>query len=216
MRRLATHKPGNPTVNPPKATDLYDITDQFLSKPMDVERLVAALKEAEHQHEFTKKAFGGWGSIPLRSLHGMTGREASGASGEHASSNAQLFQDTVVMPDYIKELIDEIAGDAGVLKVRLMRLEKNRTIGEHKDRFNPGPPVARMHIPIVTNPQVEFQVNRQSYHLQAGHLYCIDVSQTHAVFNKGDADRIHLVFDVCITPTVSKKLKAAAEKKNGN
>lgn len=207
MRRLRTEKRKKPS-NTPAPSDLYDVTTAFLGdKGIDQQRLIEAYHEAERQHEFTKKAFGGWSSLPLRSLGGMTGKEASSAAGKHASSDANLFEDTVVMPDYIRELIDEIGQGAGVLKVRLMRLEANRTIGEHKDAFSPGPEVARLHIPVITNPEVEFQVNRKPYRMHVGRLYCIDVSKLHAVFNKGTEDRIHLVFDLCINADIRKKLK---------
>jgi len=213
MRKLQTHKPGSKPITP-KPTDLYEVTDQFLVAPVDMDRLTAALREAEKQHTYTSKAFGGWESIPLRSLRGITGRDGSRASGEHASSNPSLFKDTAIMQPYIRELIDEITGgNNDVLKVRLMRLKSNRVIGEHRDRFSAGRSVVRLHIPVVTNPGVEFRVNRKPYHMDQGKLYCIDVSQLHAVSNKGDRDRVHLVFDVCLSKNINKKLTASINEK---
>ena len=190
--------------------DLCDVTDQFLTAPLNTDQLRKDLNEAMTQHEFTSKSFGGWSSIPLRSLNGVTGSEGSRASGKHASSDATLFKDTVVMPDYIRSVINDAArGSGGVLKARLMRLQANRTIGEHRDKFTPGPPVLRLHIPIVTNPEVIFLVNRKPYHMEEGRLYSIDVSMLHAVSNKGTLHRVHLVFDVVMTPEVKEKMKAA-------
>ena len=209
MRKLQTHKPGQAPATP-KATDLYEVTDQFLVAPVDMDRLTAALQEAEKQHAYTSKAFGGWYSIPLRSLRGVTGRNGSRASGEHASSNPLLFKDTAIMQPYIRELIDEITGgNNNVLKVRLMRLKSTRVIGEHRDSFSPGQSVIRLHIPVVTNPGVVFRVNRKPYHMDQGKLYHIDVSQLHAVSNKGANDRVHLVFDVCLSESINKKLTAS-------
>ena len=206
MRRLRTEKLAARGIRC-KPSDLFEVTNQFISNPLDQERMISDLEQAKQQHEFTSKAFGGWDSIPLRSLRGMTGAAGSRASGEHASSNAELFKDTDVMPGYIRFVVHSIA--AGILKVRLMRLRAHRTIGEHRDRFTPGPRVARFHIPIITNPDVTFHVNRQPYHMKAGRMYCIDVSQLHSVANKGDADRVHLVFDVVVTPEIEKNLTEA-------
>jgi len=209
MRRLRTEKRHLPIEA--KRRDLYDVTKQFLKTPLDHEKLLSDLEKAQDLHKYTSKAFGGWESIPLRSLKGVTGPEGSRASGQHASSDADLFKDTNVMPDYISSIVKQIASGSGILKVRLMRLQAKRTIGEHKDQFSPGPPVARLHIPIVTNPDVIFQVNRKPYHMQLGHVYYIDVSQLHAVSNKGKEDRVHLVFDLVRNHDVEEKLKSAIE-----
>jgi quercetin dioxygenase-like cupin family protein len=209
MRRLRNH-----VADRARNEDLCCLTEQLLlPHEIDLERLQGELKGAEKLHAYTDKAFGGWKSIPLRSVGGETGSSASNASGVHASSDASLFEDTLVMNacPYMKELIDVVAGEGGgVLKVRLMRLEAGRVIGPHKDYFKGPLNAVRMHIPIVTHPRVRFQVNYRDYQLDAGQLYSIDVTQLHSVSNKSHVDRVHLIFDVLSTPRVQKAINDAA------
>jgi hypothetical protein len=181
----------------PRPSDVVNVTADLINFPIDIARLVEEVKMAESLHPYTKKASGGWTSIPLRSAGGRGGEAASDALGIHASSNPRDFKDTVVMQPYISEIIKCVGGN-NVLKVRLLKLEAGRKIAEHIDKFNGvnGGSVKRYHLPIITNPDIAFYVNHARYYLEPGQLYTIDVSQFHAVENNSDVDRIHLVFDV--------------------
>lgn len=60
--------------------------------------------------------------------------------------------------------------------------------------------VARLHIPIVTNPEVVFRNwdyrGRESHtHMEARGLYYLDQRKPHAAVNRGNHERIHLVID---------------------
>jgi hypothetical protein len=201
MRTIATVKYS------PKATDLYEVDTPFV---IDAVRLAEEVDKAAHKHEFTRKAFGGWSSIPLRSIGGIVGAIASAASGENASSDPSIFQDTPVMQPYIKSIVDQVGGPDKVLKVRLMKLEPHRSIGEHRDVFKGDGTVARFHIPIITHPKVIFKVNGKPYHMKQSKLYCVDVSERHSVINSSrNVDRIHLVFDIVVTPELRAKLELA-------
>lgn len=197
MRKLQKEKvvwTRNLTARP---TDVVNVTAKFFSSPIDIARLVDEVKMAEALHPYTKKACGGWTSIPLRSAGGRGGEAASDALGIHASSNPRDFKDTEVMQPYIREVVQRVGG-VNVLKVRLLKLEAGRKISEHIDKFNGvnGGAVKRYHLPIITHPDIAFYVNHTRYYLEPGQLYTIDVSQFHAVENNSDVDRIHLVFDV--------------------
>jgi hypothetical protein len=64
----------------------------------------------------------------------------------------------------------------------------------------------RFHIPIVTNPGVEFVVNGERIFMAPGDLWCLDTSYLHAVRNDGDATRVHMIVECDISPTVRKRL----------
>jgi hypothetical protein len=212
MRRLPEKQ-----FNAVRPLDLVRVTQHFLQgTSIDLDTLRKEIALAEQQHEYTSKAFHGWNSIPLRSVDGMTGAEASSANGMHASADSSLFRDTTIMEStpYIRELVQRCAGTdvgAGVLKVRLMKLAAGKCIAEHMDRFEgSGDAIIRLHIPIVTHRKVHFYVNGKQYHMDTGELYRIDVSQRHAVENLSrECDRIHLVFDVCRTPQTEQWLNRA-------
>lgn len=183
----------------PEPTDCELLTRQYFgTDQLNVDALVTDMLAASKCHEFTEKSFTGWTSLPLRSLGGITGKEASEASGEHASSDPEKFEDTIAMQPYIQSLVHQVgAMHSGLLKVRLMKMRPGSTIGEHRDRFcGEHDKIMRFHIPIQTSPRVKFQVSRESYYLEPGKLYRVDVSKLHSVANHGDTDRIHLVFDV--------------------
>jgi quercetin dioxygenase-like cupin family protein len=192
-----------------KPSDVINVTEQFFPELLDIETLIQEAKNAEQIHPYTKKAFGGWKSIPLRSAGGKIGVDGSSATGENLSSDATRFSDTDIMQPYIRKLVNIVAGnDAQLLKVRLMQLDAHRVIAEHVDKFDgtKAALVRRFHIPIISNPKISFYVNRKRYYLQPGQLYHIDVSQPHSVENNSDIARVHLVFDVLANETVCKKL----------
>jgi mannose-6-phosphate isomerase-like protein (cupin superfamily) len=80
--------------------------------------------------------------------------------------------------------------------VRLLTLAPGAVIREHCDpglRYEEGE--VRLHIPIHTNPEVEFYVAGEQLHLEAGQCYYINTSLPHRVSNHGSEDRVHLVID---------------------
>ena len=53
----------------------------------------------------------------------------------------------------------------------------------------------RIHVPLQTNDQVEFTVGGQAVMMICGRAYEIDNKRNHEVYNRGTADRFHLIFD---------------------
>jgi hypothetical protein len=92
-------------------------------------------------------------------------------------------------------------------RVRLMRLSsKGGELTRHADITDPEAgtrdgQIARLHIPLQTNPGCEFRSwdmdgREHRIHFAERGLYYLDTRKPHAVQNKSDADRIHLVCDV--------------------
>jgi Aspartyl/Asparaginyl beta-hydroxylase len=80
--------------------------------------------------------------------------------------------------------------------VRLMRLKPNSVIKEHSDpglSFEDGD--VRIHIPITTNPDVDFRVNRIRVDMEPGSAWYLRFADPHSVVNRGSHDRVHLVID---------------------
>lgn len=221
IRRTQVRLPNTAAGYHPRPEDMVCVTSHFLgTEAIDTNVLLAEIHKAEKLHPYTQKAFGGWTSIPLRSVGGAVGEDASGASGDNASCDPALFADSPIMDvcPTIRRLTQLVAGNdrgAGVLKVRLLKLASGKAIGEHRDQFggNAGKVVRRCHIPVLTNPKVGFNVNGVRYHLEAGELYVVDVREKHSVANHGETDRIHIVFDVVGTPGVQTKIDAACREK---
>jgi aspartyl/asparaginyl beta-hydroxylase len=54
----------------------------------------------------------------------------------------------------------------------------------------------RYHVPIETNPDVYFWVDKKRVPMQVGQMWALNTSYLHAVANRSTADRVHLVVEV--------------------
>jgi hypothetical protein len=54
----------------------------------------------------------------------------------------------------------------------------------------------RYHVPIETNPAVEFWVDKKRVPMKVGEMWGLNTSYLHAVANRGGSDRVHLVVEV--------------------
>jgi hypothetical protein len=80
-------------------------------------------------------------------------------------------------------------------------------IPPHRDMVgNVGFGGLRLHVPIITNPKVNFVVARKRVIMSTGELWALDTSYTHSVSNYGEENRIHLVMDVIVNDWVLKLL----------
>ena len=68
----------------------------------------------------------------------------------------------------------------------------------------------RLHIPVVTNPDVEFYLNGSRVLLEAGSAWYLRLSDPHRVHNNGDRDRIHMVVDTAVNDWLKGLLTIAA------
>jgi hypothetical protein len=94
---------------------------------------------------------------------------------------------------YVRQLL----ADFGVVwsRSRLMQLAPRAQVPEHADInfhwFNR----VRIHIPVITNPQVRFHCGDQAVHMGEGEVWLFDNWRLHRVENQSDQARIHLVAD---------------------
>jgi hypothetical protein len=56
--------------------------------------------------------------------------------------------------------------------------------------------VHRCHLPIQTNSNVVFSINKTHYFLEEGYFYEINNCVEHGVDNNSDEDRVHLIIDI--------------------
>src|SRR5207302_983473 len=98
--------------------------------------------------------------------------------------------------------------------VRLMRLAPGSRIKTHRDHdLDVEHGRARLHVPIATNPAVDFRLNGTRVALGEGECWYLRLSDPHSVANGGDRDRIHLVIDAVVSPWLREMLEAAEEDK---
>jgi hypothetical protein len=146
----------------------------------------------EWSPHYNERDFGGqWRGVALRS--------ASGSSSDLIAAPPAanpVFHDTPLLArcEYFRETVALF--QCPVKTVRLLALEPGSFIREHSDNalgFEDGE--IRIHIPIETNPAVEFYVCGQRLLLEEGGCYYVNVNLPHRVNNRGSSARVHLVID---------------------
>ena len=82
-----------------------------------------------------------------------------------------------------------------IARSRLMKLAAHSQVSEHVDFNYHWYNRVRIHIPIITNPQVTFYCGNEQRHMQAGECWIFDSWRRHNVINASQHDRTHLVID---------------------
>ena len=106
----------------------------------------------------------------------------------------------------LKPIFDFIAEhfnhDGYVVRALFARLKAHGRIDSHTDGLFSLLKCHRIHIPIVTNDQVVFTIGGEEKVLGEGEMWEINNATLHAVDNRSDEDRIHLIVDWVPNSTV--------------
>lgn len=94
---------------------------------------------------------------------------------------------------YMMELMGELGGVWG--RSRLMGLAAGAEVPAHIDSHYYWRTHLRIHIPIITNPGVEFTCGGEQVNMRAGECWVFDSFRRHEVHNRGSDHRVHLVID---------------------
>lgn len=94
---------------------------------------------------------------------------------------------------YLRQVLASFSAVLG--RTRLMRLEGNAEAIRHTDTSYYWFDRARVHVPVVTHPDVVFQCGEQVRHMAAGDVWIFNTWQPHRVLNPRPTERIHLVAD---------------------
>ena len=99
--------------------------------------------------------------------------------------------------------VRQVLASFGVVwsRSRFMRLSARSNVPEHADTSYHWFSRVRMHIPVVTWPEVRFSCGDESVHMAAGEAWLFDNWRRHSVVNPTDKDRVHLVADTSGTST---------------
>ena len=153
------------------------------------------------RHFVSHNYSGDWSALPLRAIGGAEGNILTHGEGD--------FRDTPLLDrcPYFREVLGTFPGS--LTSVRLMRLSAGSEIKEHTD---PGSGYeygeVRLHVPITTNPQVEFRLDGRCVGMAAGDCWYMNFTLPHSVVNRGATDRIHLVIDCKVDPWLDGIFKA--------
>lgn len=102
--------------------------------------------------------------------------------------------------DLLSPIISEVVGRLRLgafetSKIMFTRLKAGGRIATHIDA-NPSSAVPhKIHIPVITHPNVVFHIDGVPYHLEVGRAYEVNNLLPHSVANNSHTERVHFIFD---------------------
>ena len=175
--------------------------------PVLLARDLAALSSADWiDHFLTERYEGDWDVIPLRgpksAIHPVMMIATTPGTKEFADAPA------LERCPYFREVIASF--DAEVRAVRLLRLTPGSVLLEHTDHeYTDDDGTMRVHIPVVTNPDVVFLLNGTRVAMEAGTAWVLRLADPHSVANNGATDRVHMLVDLVMSARLERYLLAS-------
>ncbi|MEE1890348.1 aspartyl/asparaginyl beta-hydroxylase domain-containing protein [Pseudomonas carassii] len=178
-----------------------------LAFTFDAERLKGELA-ALRQHQWSlQRPYGNdigtvteadWRCLSMRSPGGDPARTDPGGPGTLEFADTPWLE----RAPYVREVLSNIP--APLRSVRFMALGPGAKGVEHSDtKYGPQWGVARLHIPLTTNPGAILVLDGKRHWWQPGEFWFGDFSRMHWVENSGEEVRIHLVIDVLFVPELA-------------
>lgn len=167
-----------------------------LKRNFDVDRLKKDLVIAEAKFKAASQP----GPYHDGSWTGISLKNSKGDAGDTKALNVGRGKDTAVLESchYFKEILDNIGFRVTV--ARVLFLPPGKVIEEHCDKgLNLAGGVVRLHIPIITHPDVDFFIEDEKASWQPGEFWFGDFSKPHRLHNRSSITRVHLVMDCRIT-----------------
>lgn len=185
--------------------DRLRLVPRFDPAPLAAE--LAALEQGEWTAHFVAENYqGDWSVLPLRAPKG-TNHPILRITSVPGTENWEDTEFLVACPA-MRAVIDSLPAQVGA--ARLMRLGPGAEIKEHRDwDLSPDQGMVRLHLPIVTNPAVDFRVNGERVDMAPGELWYLRLADPHRVINAGAAPRVHLVIDCAMSDALGEMLRAA-------
>jgi len=168
---------------------------------------LAAVEAAGWTEHFVRQNYDGdWSAIALRAPKG----ETHPVRMIYSDPACTDFVDTPALAaaPYLRQVLAAFA--CPLMSARLMRLAPGSLIKEHGDHdlaYEDGK--TRIHIPVVTNEQVDFRLNGVRCAMPAGSTWYLRLSDPHSVANRGQRARVHLVIDAAVDAWLAGLFEAA-------
>lgn len=176
----------------------------------DAGRMQAELRAIEAEgwidHFVRQNYTGSWSVIPLRGPVGASHPVRM----IYSDPTCSEFEDTpfLARSPYFQEILASFGCELDA--VRLMKLAIGSDIKEHRDHdLDYALGQVRLHVPVATNPGVEFFLNGTRVWMEEGECWYLRLSDPHRVANRGDADRVHLVIDARVNDWITNILESA-------
>ena len=202
----------DPARRRPAGSD-YALPDRLrLPIAFDPRKLDAALGALEGRawtdHFVTRNYEGRWSAIALRAPEGTETQHPVLQLASHPGVTAYADTAALDAAPYFREVLLALGFPLG--SARLMRLDPGSAILTHRDAdLDAAQGWARLHIPVRTNPRVEFLLNGTPVTMAPGECWYLRLSDPHSVRNEGDEPRVHLVIDAPVGRRLRDRLERA-------
>jgi Aspartyl/Asparaginyl beta-hydroxylase len=148
-------------------------------------------------HYQVKHYEGEWSAIPLRSIAGKVDDIII------SPTDNRDYRDTIFLENspYLKQVLQTF--QCPLQAVRLLKLNAGSIIKEHRDaelNFERGE--IRLHIPVFTHTDLEFVLDKERMELKEGECWYMNFNLPHAINNKSNINRVHLVIDALVNDWV--------------
>jgi hypothetical protein len=174
------------------------MTPSFLKLPFsfDKERLRDDVKQFaldEWTPHFNTHIYqGDWSGIALRAAKNAHVQLYPDPTAKEGFIDTEMMQRCRYVPDVLSAFQCELT------TVRFLKLGAGAVVQRHRDyQLGLEDGEIRIHIPVLTNPQVEFILDEQKVEMKEGEAWYLNFNLHHSIRNDGTTDRIHLVID-CI------------------
>jgi quercetin dioxygenase-like cupin family protein len=147
---------------------------------------------------------GAWTGVALRSVGGIETQLYP----DPASQKPFADTPTLARLPHHREALGRL--QSPLLAARLLSLEPGALINEHRDYmlgYDDGE--LRIHIPVVTSPEVEFLLDGRAVVMVPGEAWYLNLNLPHRVANRSSITRIHLVVDCIVDEWMSALVKSA-------
>ena len=144
-------------------------------------------------HFNTRYYEGDWSGAALRAVGGVADRLYPDPTA------GDRFADTPVLDRCPNTRAALASFRCPLLSVRFLRLGPGSRIREHTDyNLSVDDGEVRIHVPVTTNPGVEFHLDGAPVEMAPGEAWYLDLNLRHAVVNAGSVPRVHLVVDCVV------------------
>lgn len=148
---------------------------------------------------------GDWTGVALRSAGGRDGWLFPRPPGSPPYADTPTLERLPYMAQVLATF------ECPLENARLLRLHAGSSILEHTDDalgFEDG--LARLHVPVVTNPDVTFYLDGEPVPMGEGECWYLDFNRPHWVDNRSEEHRVHLVIDCVVNDWLERVFAEAA------
>ncbi|MFJ5678680.1 aspartyl/asparaginyl beta-hydroxylase domain-containing protein [Streptomyces sp. NPDC093097] len=145
-----------------------------------------------------------WTCLALRSPGGDGARTDPGGPGPEDFADTPWSARTPRAREVLRSI------PAPLRAVRYMALGPGTRSHRHFDmKYGPAWGVARLHVPLTTNPGAVLHLDGEEHRWQPGAFWFGDFSRDHLVANEGTEPRVHLVIDCLVAPELAELFPGA-------